>query len=203
MQSSKIQLSAEELAMVQDSHWLLTKNKILGTVTELFGELAGIMREMTASNSGPFRNDILLVSPKIARGENYQGLPYIMLDYPRVFGKDDILAVRTMFWWGNFISITLHLKGRYKHHYVPVIRKFSGELAAWDFHIGISENEWVHEFSDQNYLSMNKTGNALLEEILAKNLFCKLSVKIPLYKWNESKEILVDLYKVCINILNH
>ena len=29
--------------------------------------------------------DIAAIAPKIARGENYLGLPYVMLDYPRYF----------------------------------------------------------------------------------------------------------------------
>ena len=38
--------------------------------------------------------EMLFHSPKISKGENYKGLPYVMLDYPRCFGKTDIFAIR-------------------------------------------------------------------------------------------------------------
>ena len=53
-------------------------------------------------------------SPKISKGENYRGLPYVMLDYPRLFGREEVLAIRTFFWWGHGFSVTLHLKGGYR-----------------------------------------------------------------------------------------
>ena len=32
---------------------------------------------------------------------------------PAVFSKENIFAIRTMFWWGNFFSISLHVSGKY------------------------------------------------------------------------------------------
>ena len=43
-------------------------------------------------------------SGKISRGENYRGLPYLILDYPAYFSQKDIFAFRTMFWWGHFFQ---------------------------------------------------------------------------------------------------
>ncbi|RYG23967.1 MAG: hypothetical protein EOO01_43830, partial [Chitinophagaceae bacterium] len=110
MNFTKLQLSAEELAMVGDSHWLLTKNSIMQKAYLLFGEAAASLQSALAGESGQGA-EFFLPSPKIAKGENYKGLPYVMLDYPRHFGKEDIFAFRTMFWWGNFLSFTWHLKG--------------------------------------------------------------------------------------------
>jgi hypothetical protein len=28
-----------------------------------------------------------------------------------------VFAIRTMFWWGNFFSVTLHMKGNYREHF--------------------------------------------------------------------------------------
>jgi len=58
------------------------------------------------------------VSPKISRGENYLGLPYLVLDYPRLFRPDAVLAIRTFFWWGHFFSSTLQLSGGYKTEFL-------------------------------------------------------------------------------------
>src|SRR5688500_20050079 len=113
MDLAKIQLSQEELVLVQNADWLLTKNRIIGKVYEMFGMLVADVQMMPEKNS-VLLPEIFAASPKISKGENYMGLPYVMLDYPRCFGKSDTFAIRTMFWWGNFFSVTLHLKGRYK-----------------------------------------------------------------------------------------
>src|ERR1700743_3182070 len=83
--------------------------------------------------------------PKISRGENYRGLPWVMLDYPRVFGREDVLAIRTMFWWGHGFSVTLHLKGKYQELFLPVIRRRQHELSAQGFYMGVGADEWRHE----------------------------------------------------------
>jgi len=44
MNESKIQLSAEEWQLVQNSGWILTKHRIIGKVYQLFGHLADDMR---------------------------------------------------------------------------------------------------------------------------------------------------------------
>ena len=84
---------------------------------ELFGDLGGewrgVLPGVGAGRPG--------VEPKISKGEKYKGLPWVMLDYPRIFGKEDIMAIGTRFWWGHYFSVTLHLKGGYLRTYLPVI----------------------------------------------------------------------------------
>jgi hypothetical protein len=113
MDSAKIQLSAEELSLVQNAGWLLTKNTIIEKVFALFGDVAHQMRDNFAAGEGIIPAEVLVPSPKISKGENYKGLPWVMLDYPRFFNREDAFAIRTMFWWGHFFSVTLHLKGAY------------------------------------------------------------------------------------------
>ena len=110
MNRAKVQLSEEELQLVQNAEWLLTKNRIISKVYEMFGSLADEYRATIVNKRG-LAEDVLKPAPKIFKGENYQGLPYVMLDYPRSFGKEDTFAVRTMFWWGHYFSITLHRLG--------------------------------------------------------------------------------------------
>src|SRR5258706_1001549 len=102
------------------------------------------------------------LSPKISKGENYKGLPWMVLDYPRAFGREDVLAIRTLFWWGHYFSVTLHLKGRYKTLFLPVIQERITLLAAAGFHANVSEEEWRHELDPENDLPLpGITGQAI------------------------------------------
>ena len=193
MELSKLQLSAEESAMVKDSHWLLTKNSIIQKAYMLFGEIAAVLQERL-QNSSVMPAVLHHSPPKIARGENYHGLPYVMLDYPRLFDKEETFAFRTMFWWGNFISVTWHLKGSHAlTNRRNIINNFD-LLAASGFQVCISEDEWRHDFEPDNYKSLKEIGVAELPAILDRLPFTKLAAKIPLDEWNTAKEKVTELY---------
>src|SRR5882757_1606169 len=172
MDAAKIRLSKEELALVMDPGWILTKNSIMGKVGTLFAELSGELQEsfklqaislrqivnksglQLATDSLPLELPLNWATPKISKGENYKGLPYMVLDYPRAFGREDVLAIRTFFWWGHYFSVTLHLKGRYKTLFLPVIQERIALLAAAGFHISVSEDEWRHELDADHYMPL-------------------------------------------------
>ena len=184
---AKLQLSAEEMRLVTDPAWILTKNSIIRKVVEMFGELSGEWRDRfrLATELG----SEVGAEPKISKGEQYKGLPWVMLDYPRVFGKEDVQAIRTMFWWGHCFSITLHLKGRYLRTYLPVIRTRMAELETAGFRPGIAEDEWEHEHTPGAW------------ETMGDRDFAKLSVNIGLDRWKEAPEILTTKFAVLARVL--
>ena len=94
-EQANVSLSAVELQLVTDPGWILTKNGIIQKVYDLFGSLSASYVALAKELAVP--EELLLMPPKISRGEQYKGLPYVMLDYPRCFGKEDVLAVRTFF----------------------------------------------------------------------------------------------------------
>ena len=193
--NAKIQLSAEELSLVQNAGWLLTKNRIIEKIYGLFGDIAHQVRDELIVNSGILPSAVLVASPKISKGENYKGLPWVMLDYPRLFNRDDTFAIRTMFWWGHFLSVTLHLKGQYKTQYLQPLLKNLPLLAERGFYICVGEDEWRHEFEEDNYKPLSQFNSTAVARMLPANNFCKLSAKISLPQWNQSKELLVGLYE--------
>jgi hypothetical protein len=200
---AKIQLSSEELSLVQNAGWLLTKNTIIEKVYALFGDVAHQLRNTLEAGEGILPAEVLVPSPKISKGENYKGLPWVMLDYPRFFNREDVFAVRTMFWWGHFFSVTLHLKGKYKKQYQQNLLNNFSLLAAKQFYICVSAEEWRHEFEEDNYKLLTQVNLSAIEEILLANNFCKLSAKISLPQWNQSKELLIDLHETVIKTITH
>ncbi|HLZ88375.1 MAG TPA: hypothetical protein VKQ52_14065, partial [Puia sp.] len=121
---------------------------------------------------------------------------WVMLDYPRWFGREDVFAIRTMFWWGNTFSTTLHLKGRYKDLYLPVIEQRWMELAAAGFHVGLSDDEWRHEHSTGNYGILKG-----MESLRGERDFLKLSAAVGLHRWDDAPDLLLGMFKTLINVL--
>lgn len=203
MDAAKIQLSAEESTLVQNAHWLLTKNNIIEKVVLLFGQLAPAIKNTLHSLPVPLPETILLPSPKISKGEKYEGLPWVILDFPRVFGKEETFAIRTFFWWGHFFSITLHLKGVYKQQYEAALLQNIALLKQHDFYICIAGDEWQHHFMEDNYIPLQQLEGASIEKILSRNDFCKFSAKIPLVQWEQANGKLMYLCQVLLQALGH
>lgn len=201
MNAAKIQLSAEELELVQNADWLLTKNNIVRKVFELFGEVAHHIREQISATAVP--PEALVASPKISKGENYNGLPYVMLDYPRLFDKADFFAIRTFFWWGHYFSVTLHIKGKYKSMFGPVLKDNIAMLARNNFYICVGEDEWRHEFAEDNYVEVSALPRVAVEEMLLANSFCKLSAKVAFQQWPYAQEALIDLHLALFRAIQH
>ena len=196
MNEAKVQLSKDELWLVQNADWLLTKNKIIQKVIDLFGELSNDIHAIIKSSS--IDPALLTASPKISKGENYKGLPYVMLDYPRSFGRDDVFAIRNMFWWGNFFSVTLHIKGTHKNSLLLPLKKNIHLLKQNNFYISTSNDEWNHDFEKENYVLLDATDDVSLENYLTAQPFCKFATRIPLNNWDNVKADLCKYYVVLL-----
>ena len=202
MNSANLQLSAEEMRLVSDPGWILTKNSVMGKAVGLMGELSGGYRGIWGDTGGTPGGD-----PKVSRGENYRGLPWVMLDYPRVFGRADVLAIRTFFLWGHGFSVTLHLKGVYQELYLPVIRSRRGELAAAGFHVGVSDDEWRHEHTAEVFRPLGGDGDFGDGEFGGSDAsfgdgpFFKLSAAVGLDRWGEAPDLLMGLFGTLVGVL--
>jgi hypothetical protein len=201
MNAAKIQLSPDELLLVQNGQWILTKNAIIQKVFDLFGALSEEMKNATAKNNLPA--GVLQTAPKISKGENYKGLPYVMLDHPRSFTKENVFAVRTFFWWANYFSVTLHLKGSYKEKFIDSIQKNIFLLIENNFYLSITDDEWHHNIDEENYILLNDLDDVLRQKYFLQSSVLKISAKINLDKWNESESKLLHLYSVILKCLEN
>ena len=196
---TKVLLSEEELSLVQNTHWLLTKNNIIEKAKGMFGSLATSLQNEIEQQKDKLPEAIHLFSPKVFKGEYYQGLPYVMLDYPRVFTRDDVFAIRTMFWWGSFFSVTLQLKGSYQQLFAPVLLDKRAKLSRRGFYVCVSTEEWRHDFEPGNYERIQLTGTNM--EKAMSGAFVKIAVQVPLSQWNDAAQLLRGHQKGIIELL--
>jgi hypothetical protein len=201
MNEAKIQLSEEELILVENAELILTKNAIIRKVYDLFGAMAAAMKIELQNN--PLSPDLMETTPKISRGENFKGLPFVVLDYPRLFNRENVFAIRSLFWWGKYFSVTLHLKGVYKELFSDQLKKNDSLLSDNDFYISSSNDEWSHELGEENYISLNRNRDFLRKNDFSLQPFLKLSAKIDLQNWNQSEELLMQIFKTILQSLHY
>ncbi len=186
--------------MVQNGAILLTKNNIIQKVYALFGGLSDSLRNHYEQNKTRFP-DLLNAYPKIAKGENFQGLPYVMLDYPRLFGKEDVLAIRTFFWWGHNFTVTLHLKGVYMQQLSKSIEANASKLQDAGFRICLSGNEWEHDLDASIW--MENALDSITEKKIREAAFCKIACSIPLQQWQHIDTILKEKHQLVDAVLRY
>lgn len=200
---ANVKLSKNELLLIENAEVILTKNRIIGKAMDLFGILSDVFRESIKENGNYLPKEVITIAPKIYKGEQYLGLPYVMLDYPRCFIKDDFFAIRSLCWWGNFLSIQILISGKYKYPFGENILQYfiENEIKCKEWFISVHPDPWHHHFETTNYIAAT-TSN--LAELQAKpNSFIKLAKKIPLSEWERSLDFFTNNFNdLIINILN-
>jgi hypothetical protein len=199
MDGTKIRLSAAEIELVSNTDMILTKNRILDKVKQLLGDVQLTYAQQLLSASF-LPTEVQLSSAKISRGENYKGLPWLVLDYPRCFGQKDVFAVRTMFWWGQFFSITLQLSGSYKTAVEETLYQSYETLRDEGFFFCINESPWHHHFEKNNLLPLAEVNRPLFEEGIKEKPFVKLAVKFPLQNWDVITDRLTEKFTTIMKL---
>src|SRR5829696_6374444 len=181
MEDPKIRLSPAEAALFSDAQVILTKNSVIQKTIALLSEL----QEEILNAAQPV---ILAASPsaKISKGENYLGLPYVILDYPRISGGESLFFIRSMFWWGHFFSSTLQVSGIYKQRYAVNIAARFGSLSNSNYFIGVHTDPWQHHFEVDNYRKINSLSTQELADVIAAQSHIKIAAHWPLERWDEA-----------------
>ena len=100
--------------------------------------------------------EIYIPAAKIYKGEKYRELPYVLLDYPRCFRKEDVLPYGTFFLVGELFSITLHLAGMYaEQHGVTVLENLQRQQNSSWF-ICVNKDQWQHHFEQDNFVEVHR-----------------------------------------------
>ena len=181
---TKIVLSAKELELISNTDWILTKKNIIKKVMDLFASLLLNMQGETKLYKSNLPAELFLKDPKIYKGENYNDLPYVMMDYPRYFDKEKTLAIRTFFWWGNFFSVNLQLSGEIKERALPNLLEAFVLLQKSDYWLCINDHPWEHNFNNENYVPIRQLSFTEFNTLLNRKLFVKISKKMSVQQWD-------------------
>lgn len=193
MQGSKIRLSPSEAALISNAEIILTKNSIIQKTVALLAQLQESLVNESLFHSSP--------GPKISKGENYLGLPYVVLDYPRISNGSDLLFIRSMFWWGNFFSSTLQVAGRYKEQNLSTLMSSFDALVLQDYYIGINEDPWQHHFEPSNYKKLSAVSKKEFAFLLEQQPHIKIAARWSLSSWDTAANHLWESWKTLAGLI--
>lgn len=179
MQNNAIKFTLYEKQIIQDVNFLIAKRHAMQKVEDIF---ALLQQQLTKEETYILRLEnalnLAFQGAKISKGENYKGLPYVVLDYPKYIIGEHIFLFRSMFWWGNFFSFSLFLQGeplqRLKHFLDTDDMAKDAEL-----YIGIGDKLWEYDYTPDNYVAANSLSADQLKDLFNKTTL-KLSYKLPI-----------------------
>lgn len=189
-------LTSDELKIIHDTDFLLTKARVLDKIRIRFSEIQINLKQQIKK----LPPDMIFTSPgKISRGENYRQLPYLVLDYPACFSGNNIFTFRTMFWWGHFYSTTLHLQGSYLHQLKSNIEKNQAILAKKNVYISTGETPWEYHFESHNYQLFTPETSIKFDRVD----FLKLSQKFPLNSYQTLDIEVLEFYLLMMDLISN
>ena len=197
MEVSKIQLSDAESELMQNAELILTKNSVLNKTRQLLEELQDMQLDYVKEN-GLQNGQLFFVSPKISRGENYLGLPWQILDFPRISTEQGIFFIRSMFWWGRFFSSTLHVSGQFRESIVDQIMASHQHLH--EYYISINPDPWAHHFEADNYRRIGDMPEQDFREICTGSSHLKIAAWMPLSAWPQAPAALYLNWKFLLMV---
>lgn len=193
--------SAQEMTILSDRNFLLTKKVALEKIMLLLGNLAQNLQQLSIHQDFPFPEETDTQLGKISKGENYKGLPYMVLDFPKLFSKKDIFTYRSMFWWGNNFSFTLHIGGKYALQYQENILKNLKILQQNQVFFCVNDTPWEYDFEAENYCHIADLDKVDIEEHIAANGFVKVSRSLALQDWEKVLSHGMSTYQLFLNSL--
>ena len=163
---------------------------------EIFKEIQG------CKNTIP--NDADIITARIFKGENYKGLPYIMMDYPRLFNKNDVFSFRNMCWWGTHYSFTLHISGAPLNAFRNTIAENIHQLKGREVYYCVNNTPWEYHFERDNFMPLddllNDTSIDIRENIMERQ-FIKLSRKTAIQSWDELLQFGPETFRMFMETL--
>jgi hypothetical protein len=114
-------------------------------------------------------------NPKISKGENYNNLPWVMVDFPCIFSIKNIFAFRIFFLWGTEINFFFLLKGIFLNQYLPYILQNIYKEEFKDVLICRHENLWQHHI-DETYTSIQSLNIEQIKLKIEQQGFLKLAI---------------------------
>lgn len=198
---NNVEFSDQELRLMRDDHIFPQKLLITKKIYDLLSELSHKLKNHSITQTYPFPEGTDITAGKISKGENYQEQPYAILDLPRKFSRQMILAYRTMFWWGHCFAFTLHVAGTPMKETMQRFLDHYDQLYGKNIYFCINSNQFEHHFDEDNYQLLDSLDHQTIREHIETNQFLKVAKQLPLDHWQNLLEESEANYELFMNVI--
>jgi hypothetical protein len=183
-----------EFSAIHNSDFFYTKAAAIKKIDALLADVRDEIKSVIEKEKLVFPKEADARTGKIFRGENYLGLPYLVLDYPKYFSSDSVLAFRTLFWWGNFFSHTMHLEGKELDKKRNLLIQNWKSFRKKNIYLCVNDTPWQYYYKKDNYIAIERFSETELKKFFIEKNFIKLSRKTPLKEYKKLKKFSKDSF---------
>ena len=185
---TKVILSAKEKINIGNTDFFSVKREIIAKVQLILGEVAGDALLNEGWRKILINEEEKVFEPKISKGENYLGLPYLILDFPKKFNDDHQFAVRSFFWWGKYFATFLLLSGKDLDKFLPKVLSNYSLLQEKEFYVSTNDDRWIHSLDEDYYSPLKSFSKEEFETSIRKSGYLKLATHFPLTEFENATE---------------
>ncbi|MGQ9806215.1 MAG: hypothetical protein ACUVRP_09080 [Chlorobiales bacterium] len=152
----------DELALLSNPHFFEKKLQATQKLKDLMEQIrVALLDEIRPQELlAPSTTDFF--KGQIAKGENYEGYPYVMLDFPKQFSKESIFTFRTLFWYGHSLIFSIILAGAHLQAYRQNFERHYEGLCKAGLYFGIED---VWDWREQARVLLTKENKAQLLQL--------------------------------------
>ena len=185
-----------ELDILNNDDFLIKKEVITQKIIDYFNHISIELRKEDLPKKLCEYWDLSL-APKISRGEKYNSLPYIVLDYPSYFNKEDIFCFRVIFLWSKQFNCNLILRGEPLLKYESHLKGNEGKLKKYGYILEYSSSPWKHEVNNK----LHNSDDLIKYSFKKKEAYLKISKSLPLEHMIGLEELSKNMLKDIITVL--
>ena len=179
---TKVILSEEEKITIGNTNFFSVKREIISKIANLLGEVGNSKHLIESWKNILANEDEKIFEPKVSKGENYLGLPYLILDFPKKFEDENQFAVRSFFWWGKYFASFLLISGDDLENFLPTILSNYSLLVEYELFVSTNDDRWIHSIDNDYYSEIKNLSKEEFENTIKKMGYLKLATILPLEK---------------------
>ncbi len=174
-----VYFTPEEKSLIQDTRFFETKTIVTQKVKTFLHQLqpALIQEVDLKSLLAPEGFDSKVF--QYVKGEHLLDFPYLYLDFPKYFKKEEKFTFRTLFWWGHFFAFSWILEGLHLNQYKDNLLTHYDVLADRGLFILRTSTPWEWRKTSQYVIEIKKENQSEVKAVLKTSPFLKIHYYVP------------------------
>ena len=172
--------SEEEARLIRETRFFEVKAAVTQKVKVLLHQLQHTLQKEIDSAPFPAPPGFDPKNHQYVKGEHLRDFPYLYLDCPKHFKREEMLTFRTLFWWGHFFVFGWILGGadlpRYRRNLLARYDVFSGG----EWYLLTADTPWEWRLAPECLLALRPENRDRAAAALAERPFLKLHRYLPL-----------------------
>lgn len=171
--------NAKELAATRNTEIFKTKAAVIKKIWTTFDELRDALKKELAGQNFIAVERLDTTKGQIAKGENHRNLPFVFMDMPQLFFRDEMCTYRSFFWWGNGLVFALILSGPHLQEYGSRLLRDYASYQSKNLHLAVTKTPWEWKKGRGNTMAVTPSNRTRIRQALSRHAFIKLERFIP------------------------